>query len=101
MNTADFLHIVTTSLLWLSPLLVIQMFAFSYVGFKHKEKLQNIRAMLLTYYKTVIPMLGFMLLIFTTGNMTAFLNIFCISVFLMLSPFLAVVFAQRLIRFWN
>jgi len=101
MNSGDFLYIVTTSLLWLSPLLVIQMSAFTYIGYKHKQQLQNIRASLLTYYKKGFPMLVLILLIITAGNMTTFLVIFFISGSLMASPFLSVICAQRLIGFRN
>ena len=102
MNPSTILFITTTSLLFLSPLLVIQICAFTYIGYKHRPQLQNIRTSLLTYYKKhpwakVLAVL--VLLIITHWNFTVSVLILLIAALLVASPFLSVVVAQKLIGF--
>ena len=97
MTTLDLLHLVIYALSWWFPLVVIQTCVFSYIGYKHKQQLQTIRSKLLAYYKAIFPMMVLLQLIIAGRNVSTLLISFVFTTLLLVSPFLAVVLAQKMI----
>ena len=78
------------------PLILIQTGVFYFVGFKTKHRLKDILFSLLKRYIFIIPVLILALLLYTSGHPVLFFPNFLVTLGVLCTPLLAIIFAQSL-----
>ena len=77
-------------------LILIQTGVFSFVGFKTKHRLKDILFSLLKRYIFIIPMVILALLLYTSGHPVLFIPNVLLTLGVLCTPLLAILFAQSL-----